>query len=119
MSGPAAPWTAGAAAVAAAAALIVGAAAMGSRADDGYFGLPEAAGREEVVAHCGACHSVMLVAQQALTRADWADVMAEMVEDQGMDPPGAEDGALILDYLAEHVGRDDRRRRLPERPASP
>ena len=118
MSGPAAPWTA--AAVAAAAALVVGAAAVGSRAGDGYFGLPEAAGREEVVAHCGACHSVMLVAQQALTRADWADVMAEMVEDQGMEPPGAEDGAPILDYLAEHVGRDDRRRRrLPERSAPP
>ena len=92
---------------------------MGSRADDGYFGLPEAAGREEVVAHCGACHSVMLVAQQALTRADWADVMAEMVEDQGMEPPGAEDGALILDYLAEHVGRDDRRRSPGEPGAHP
>lgn len=117
MSGPAAPWTA--AAVAAAAALVVGAAAMGSRAGDGYFGLPEAAGREEVVTHCGACHSVMLVAQQALTRADWADVMAEMVEDQGMEPPGAEDGALILDYLAEHVGRDDRRRSPREPGAHP
>ena len=116
MSGPAALWTAG---VAAAAALVVGAAAMDSRADDGYFGLPEAAGREEVVAQCGACHSVMLVAQQALTRADWADVMAEMVEDQGMEPPGAEDGALILDYLAEHVGRDDRRRSPGEPGAHP
>ncbi len=116
MSGPAASWTA---AVAAAAALVVGAAGMESRANDGYFGLPEAAGREEVVAHCGACHSVMLVAQQALTRADWADVMAEMVEEQGMEPPGTEDGALILDYLAEHVGRDDRRRSPGEPGAHP
>ena len=96
------------------AALVLGAAGMGSGIPNEYFGLPDDTGREEVMAYCGACHSMKLVAQQGLTRADWADVLVEMYEEQDMEVLKVEDAKLILDYLAKHVGLDNRKRRLEE-----
>ena len=71
-------------------------------------------GREEVMAYCGTCHSMKLVAQQGLTRADWTDVLVEMYEEQDMEVLEKEDAKLILDYLSKHVGLENRKRRLEE-----
>lgn len=96
------------------AALVLVAASTGSGIPNEYFGLPDDTGREEVMAYCGACHSMKLVAQQGLTRADWADVLVEMYEEQDMEVLEKEDAKLILDYLAKHVGLENRKRRLEE-----
>ena len=100
---------------AAGAALVLGWAA--GRASDGlddFFGLPDDAGREEVMTYCGACHSVRLVAQQGLARAQRTEVLVSMYEDHEMDPLEDEDARLILDYLGRHVGPENQKRRLRE-----
>ncbi|MDJ0950460.1 MAG: hypothetical protein QNJ94_16230 [Alphaproteobacteria bacterium] len=74
--------------------------------DDEYGGLPTAPGQEETFGICGACHSIRLVTQQRLTRADWDETLVWMVEEQEMDPLEPEDRKLILDYLATYYGRD-------------
>lgn len=98
---------------AAGAALVLGW-AVGTASDglDDYFGLPDDAGREEVMTYCGACHSVRLVAQQGLTRAQWAELLVSMYEDHEMDPLEDEDARLILDYLGRHVGPENQKLRL-------
>ncbi len=102
--------------VAAGAALVLGwAAGAASDGADEYFGLPDDAGREEAVAYCGACHSMKLVTQQGLTRAQWAEVLASMYEEHEMEPLEGEDARLVLDYLAAHVGPENRKQRLRER----
>ena len=65
------PWlvalcAAAAALLAAGVALVLSAAGMGSGTPDEYFGLPDDTGRDEVMAYCGACHSMKLVVQQGL-----------------------------------------------------
>jgi cytochrome c len=93
-------------------------AAMANRsfaADDEYFGLPDASGREEVIAYCGACHSMRLVVQQGLTRSDWAELLTWMYKEQGMEPLEAADEKLVLDYLGEHIDPDSQKQRLRQR----
>ena len=58
---------------------------------------------------CGACHSLRLVQQQGLSRERWDELLAWMVEEQGMAELPAAERELVLDYLAEHYGPDDRR----------
>jgi cytochrome c len=70
-----------------------------------WQGLPPGPGREEVFHTCNACHSLMLVTQQGMSRERWDDTLEWMVEEQGMSE--IEDLAtrdLILDYLASHFG---------------
>jgi cytochrome c len=70
-----------------------------------WQGLPSGPGREEVFYTCNACHSLMLVTQQGMSRARWDETLDWMVEEQGMNE--IEDVAirdLILDYLAKHFG---------------
>ncbi len=67
------------------------------------IGLPPDKGRDEVEAYCGACHSLRLVVQQGLSRSDWEELLVWMVEEQEMEPLGAEDRKLVLDYLSKHV----------------
>jgi cytochrome c len=72
-----------------------------------WQGLPPGPGREDVFYRCKACHSLMIVKQQGLSRAAWEESLEWMVEEQGMTP--IEDAATrnrILDYLAAHFGRD-------------
>lgn len=72
-----------------------------------WLGLPPGPGREEVFYTCKACHSLMLVQQQGLSRKDWEETLVWMVEEQGMD--AIEDETthnLILDYLATHYGSE-------------
>jgi cytochrome c len=67
--------------------------------------LPPGPGREEVFYTCKACHSLMLVTQQGMSRDRWDDTLEWMVEEQGMDD--IQDVAtrdLILDYLSTHFG---------------
>ena len=87
-------------------------AALPAAADDEYFGLPEDTGREEVLAYCGACHSMKLVVQQGLTRQVWAEVLVWMYEEQEMDPLEPEEEKLVLDYLAQHLGPEGQKDRL-------
>ena len=71
--------------------------------DDAGSGLPAGKGREEVEIYCSACHSLMIVRQQGLSRQDWDELLVWMVDEQGMDemPPG--DRELVLHYLATHI----------------
>ncbi len=77
-------------------------------AADEWDGLPGGAGREEVYGLCGACHSLMIVKQQGLSRDAWAETMDWMVEEQGMPELDRETLDLVIDYLAEHYGVDRR-----------
>ena len=71
--------------------------------------LPPGPGREETFYLCSACHSIRLVTQQGLSRQAWDDTLDWMVEEQGMPKPEKDERALILDYLAEHYGREAQR----------
>lgn len=73
------------------------------------MGLPPDTGRDEVEAYCGACHSMKLVAQQGLSRADWEEVLVWMVDEQEMEPLEPEDHKLVIDYLAKYVSVEARR----------
>jgi len=70
-----------------------------------WQGLPAGPGREDVFYRCKACHSLMIVKQQGLSRAAWEESLEWMVEEQGMPP--IEDDSMrnrILDYLSTHFG---------------
>ena len=63
-------------------------------------------GAEETYAYCAACHSERIVAQQGLTRADWEELLEQMVEENGMNPIEEPDLGRVLAYLATHYGPD-------------
>ena len=63
-------------------------------------------GAEETHAYCTACHSERIVAQQGLTRADWEELLEQMVEEHGMNPIGEPDLGRIIAYLSAHYGPD-------------
>lgn len=70
-----------------------------------WQGLPPGPGREEVFYTCNACHSLMLVTQQGMSRARWDETLEWMVEEQGMtEIADTETRDLILDYLTTHFG---------------
>jgi len=77
-------------------------------AADEWDGLPGGPGREEVYGICGACHSLMIVKQQGLSRDAWEETMEWMVEEQGMPELDRDTLDLVIDYLAEHYGIDRR-----------
>ncbi len=80
--------------------------------EDDYEGMPPDEGRDEVFAYCSACHSMKLVTQQGLNRADWGEVLVYMVEEHEMAEIEPEDEKLVLDYLARFYGRDRRARKM-------
>jgi len=70
-----------------------------------WQGLPPGPGREDVFYRCQACHSLMIVKQQGLSRAAWDESLEWMVEEQGMSP--IEDESTrnrILEYLSANFG---------------
>lgn len=73
-----------------------------------FGGLPPGAGQAEVFASCSACHSLMLVKQQGLSRERWTQTLEWMVEEQGMDELSPQRFEIILDYLSEHFGESAR-----------
>ncbi|HEX9702278.1 MAG TPA: hypothetical protein VGA19_05460 [Rhodospirillales bacterium] len=74
--------------------------------DDEWQGLPAGAGREPVFYTCSACHSLMMVRQQGLSRDVWDETLTWMVEEQKMDPMDPKDRELSLNYLSEWYGPD-------------
>ena len=82
------------------------------RAAEDWRDLPPGPGRTEVIDTCRPCHSLMIVTQQGLDRADWDESIDEMVEEHGMPRIDDAERGLIVDYLAAHFGRD---RALPAR----
>ena len=68
--------------------------------------LVDADGAEETHAYCTPCHSERIVAQQGLTRADWEELLEQMVEENGMAPIEEPDLGRVLTYLATHYGVD-------------
>lgn len=88
--------------------LILGAALLTwsgtAEAEDGV--LPAGAGRDDVEALCGSCHSLRLVTQQGLARDVWSEVIDYMVEEQDMPELEPDEEILILDYLARFYGPD-------------
>lgn len=74
-------------------------------AQQDWQGLPPGPGREEVFYTCNACHSLMIVTQQGMSRQRWDETLVWMVEDQGMaEIKDAATRELILDYLTTHFG---------------
>lgn len=69
-----------------------------------YDGLPPGDGRETVYARCSACHSLMIVKQQGLSRPRWQKTLKWMVEEQGMEPFTKAELEQVLDYLSTHYG---------------
>ena len=63
-------------------------------------------GAEETYAYCTACHSERIVAQQGLTRADWEELLEQMVEENGMAPIEEPDRDRVLSYLTARYGPD-------------
>ena len=98
-------------------AVLAGTAALArsAQSDDEYLGLPDAPGREEVVAYCAACHSLKLVVQQGLTREDWAELLIWMYDEQEMPELEPDEEKLVLDYLAKYVSPEAHRERLKAR----
>jgi cytochrome c len=79
----------------------------GDTSDDSakWQGLPPGPGREDVFYRCKACHSLMIVKQQGLSRDAWDESLEWMVEEQGMSPFEDENTRnQILDYLSVHFG---------------
>ena len=78
---------------------------FGDLIEDEWDGLPPGPGREEVFYLCAACHSLAIVKQQGLNRADWEETLVWMVEEQGMPEPDEAERKAMLDYLSTHYGR--------------
>ena len=58
-------------------------------------------GRDVVQQHCVSCHDASYVTTLRLTRAQWNQMVTEMVELQGMAEPSPGIRQIILDYLVE------------------
>lgn len=72
--------------------------------DMDWKGLPEGTGREDVFYTCQACHSLMLVKQQHLSRERWQEILAWMVKEKGMVEPDPKVRDSLLGYLSTHFG---------------
>jgi mono/diheme cytochrome c family protein len=68
--------------------------------------LYEAPGREFVVSHCGACHSLDYIPMNSpfLDRAGWEKTLHKMTDVMGA-PIEDKDVAAILDYLTRSYGK--------------
>lgn len=74
-----------------------------------YGGLPEGEGREAVYFTCRACHALEQLTTKRRSREEWADLLATMVEENGMVAPESWARELMLDYLAASFGERDER----------
>ena len=70
------------------------------------YGLPEAPGRDLVLANCMACHSGAIVAANHLSRERWDALIDQMREKNGMWELTPETRSAILDYLEAHQRPD-------------
>ena len=80
--------------------LAAGLSALGSTGAQAQDPLPDAPGKEQVVAVCSKCHEPQRVAALRLTREGWEEVVAKM---QTLGAKGSEeDFKKITDYLSEN-----------------
>jgi mono/diheme cytochrome c family protein len=94
-----------------AAALLALAAAGPARAvDDPGALLPANPGKELVLEHCQACHSVTLLVQQRISEKAWTGELVKMEKWGSTLPP--EQNALVASYLAKYFNPD-----TPDAPA--
>ena len=77
--------------------------------------LPAGPGQEETFYACTACHSTAIIRRSGFPRSQWDGLIDWMVEKQGMNPLGAEERKVIVDYLAQHFGP----RQAPSRGRNP
>lgn len=75
-----------------------------SQATEPFGGLPPGPAQAEVYGLCSACHSLMIVKQQRLSKEAWLDTLQWMTEEQGMPPLPPEMLDRIAGYLGEHYG---------------
>jgi hypothetical protein len=68
------------------------------------MGLVAAPGRDQVLAHCVACHATALITQNHMSRERWDATLTWMQETQGLWEIPSPDRAAILDYLAATQG---------------
>lgn len=71
-----------------------------------FGALYDAPGVEATYYACTACHSVMILAQQGLTRAEWDELFEWMIEEEGMVEIEELERTEILNYLALHYNKD-------------
>lgn len=79
---------------------------------DAQSGLVVAEGSQLVLAHCSACHSPSLIAQNAMSRERWLETIRWMQDTQKLWPLGDAE-PVILDYLATWYGPKQSARRPP------
>ncbi len=85
-------------------ALGVGVLVAAAETPSDFAGLPEGPGREAVYYTCRACHSEKQFTQQRLSREAWDELLTQMVENNGMEPPAGWARTLMLNYLTTHFG---------------
>ncbi|QCK85111.1 hypothetical protein E8L99_04625 [Phreatobacter aquaticus] len=61
---------------------------------------PAGPGREETFYQCTACHATGLITRIGMTRAQWNDIIDQMVAKNAMPEPEAADRKVYLDYLS-------------------
>ena len=84
---------------------------------DESSGLIKSPGWEQVLAHCGGCHSHALVTSQRANRQTWLDIIRWMQATQNLWQFQADTEAQILDYLAANYPPQENRRRAPIPPS--
>jgi len=85
----------------------------------GAEGLPDGPGRNLVMAHCSACHSLTLVAAQGMSHSRWDKTITWMQETQNLWPIPEADREVLVGYLATHFGEADPSGRAPTPWAEP
>ena len=67
--------------------------------DEAPENFPAGAGRDETFYSCTACHNFKLIAAQGLSRRQWDESIALMVQKHGMPALDDKDKKIVLDYL--------------------
>lgn len=67
--------------------------------EDNPADFPDAPGKDETLAFCGACHGMKIVAAQGMTRPQWDESLKWMVLRHNMPQLDRDDLDLILAYL--------------------
>jgi len=80
------------------------AASLAFAAADDLKRLPDVSGKDTVVRVCTKCHGPGNIAKKRLSRDDWDDQVADMVERGAKGTP--EELAAVVDYLTANFGPD-------------
>ncbi len=69
--------------------------------------LPEGEGRNLVVENCTACHTASIIKQNRMSRKEWNETIDWMQKNQGMWDLEEAERTVILNYLAEYLGKKE------------